>query len=140
MSEVQTGPTGGGTVQQEGGKLANTRQPNNTGTIESSRVRDVPPDMDPIGAKDAFGAPLLREYVNPYPQAVDAQGNADCGVGQFGYVRGPLSDKGRYGRGLLADGTPSGGNWPVNLDNWPILSGGTYVTRRLGINNLRDVP
>jgi virulence factor Mce-like protein len=140
MSQVQTGPTGGGTVQQQGLKLANSRQPNNAQTVQSSRVRDIPPDMDPIGATDAFGAPLMRQYVNPYPQAVDAQGNADCQVGQFGYVRGPLSNNGRYGKGLLRDGTPSGGNWPVDVDDWPILSGGTYVTRRLGIENLRDVP
>jgi virulence factor Mce-like protein len=141
MSNVQTGPTGGGTVQQQGGKLPNTRQANNTGTTEGSRVRDLPPNVNPIGAKDAFGSPIVREYVNPYPQAVDAQGNADCGVGQFGFVRGPASQPGgRYGRGLLPDGTPSGGNWPVNLDDWPILSGPTNATARLGINNLRDIP
>src|SRR5439155_19438498 len=123
MSEVQTGPAGGGTVQQQGLKFANTLQPNNVQTFESSRVRDVPPGMNPIGAKDRFGSPLMRQYVSPYPQAVDAQGNADCENGQFGWVRGPLVDHGRYGRGLLKDGTPSGGNWPVVVDNYPILSG-----------------
>ena len=140
MSEVQTGPAGGGTVQQQGLKLANSRQPNNVQTFQSSRARDVPPEMDPIGATDAFGSPLMRDYVSPYPQAVDAQGNADCENGQFGWVRGPLVDKGRYGKGLLKDGTPSGGNWPVVLDDYPILSGGTYVTNRLGIDNLKDIP
>jgi hypothetical protein len=34
----------------------------------------------------------------------------------------------------------SGGNWSVTVDNYPGLAGGTYVTRKLGINNLRDVP
>jgi hypothetical protein len=82
----------------------------------------------------------MRLYNTPYPQAVDAQGNADCGVGQFGYARGPYLAGGRYGKGLLPDGTPSGGTWPVSVDDFPIVLGGTYVTNRLGIKNVRDVP
>ena len=33
-----------------------------------------------------------------------------------------------------------GGNWAVTVDNLPGLTGATYLTGRLGINNLRDVP
>ena len=40
----------------------------------------------------------------------------------------------------LPDGTPSGGNWGVNGINLPGLRGGTYKSRQLGINNVRDVP
>ena len=73
-----------------------------------------------------------------YQPAIDAQGNADCQVGQNGYVRGPIGSN-RYRPGLAPNGDPSGGNAPVTLSNFPILSGGTYVSRKLGINNLRDV-
>jgi len=30
--------------------------------------------------------------------------------------------------------------YPNTDDNYPILSGGTFATRRLGIKNLKDVP
>jgi hypothetical protein len=75
----------------------------------------------------------------PYP-AIDAQGNADCQRGQEGYPAGPFTTGGRYGKGVLSDDTPAGGNAAITDPNYPILSGGTNVTRELGINNLRDVP
>ena len=128
----------GGTVQMQGVKLVNPLQPNNLGTTESSRPHDVPPNKDPVGAS-LLGLPLSRLYSIPYQPAIDAQGNADCQNGQDGYIRGPLSPKGRYGPGTLPDGTPTGGNFPVTQSNFPILSGGTYKSRELGINNLRDV-
>jgi hypothetical protein len=73
--------------------------------------------------------------------AIDAQGNADCQTGQAGWVRGPLPVSGdRYGPGVVpSTGDPTGGNWPVLQENLPGLRGGTYVTRRLGIKNLKDV-
>jgi hypothetical protein len=70
--------------------------------------------------------------------AIDAQGNADCQVGQNGYVRGPAGPN-RYKPGLAPNGDPSGANATVSLSNYPILSGGTYVSRKLGLNNLKDV-
>ena len=79
-------------------------------------------------------APLM-----PYA-AIDAQGNADCQRGQEGYPNGPFTTGGRYGAGELSDGTPAGGNASITDPNYPILSGGTFVTRRLGITNLKQVP
>jgi virulence factor Mce-like protein len=140
QSAVQTGPTGGGTVLQNGLKVPNAKQPNNYGTAQSSRAWDVGPGINPIGAKDEFGDPLMHLDVAPYSPAIDAQGNADCQIGQFGYLHGPLTTDGRYGPGVLSDGTPSAGNFVVTDDDMPILSGGTYKSRQLGINNLRDVP
>jgi virulence factor Mce-like protein len=140
MSQVQTGPTGGGTLLQNGIKLANARQPNNAGTFKSSRPFDLPPGMNPVGAKDAFGAPLHHFVTSPYPPAIDAQGNADCQDGQFGYPHGPLATGGRYGPGLLSDGTPTSGNFSVLDNDYPGLRGGTYKSRQLGIDNVRDVP
>ena len=130
-----------GTMQNQGVKIVNPLQPNNYGTTENSRPVDIPPDQDPIGARDAAGNALHRFYAQPYQPAVDAQGNADCQIGQNGWVRGPFVPSfARYKRGLLRDGTPTGVNWAVGLPNLPGLSGGTDVTRRLGIDNVRDVP
>jgi virulence factor Mce-like protein len=126
----------GGTVQMQGVKIVNPFQPNTLANTEASRNWDTPPGVDPVGAK-AGGIPLGRLY-RPYtPAAIDAQGNADCGTGQVGYVKGPLS-RNRYGPGLLPDGTPTGGNYPVTHLS-PVLLGGTYKSRELGLRHLRDV-
>jgi hypothetical protein len=141
QSQVQNGPTGGGTVLQNNNKLVDTSQKNTFGTITGSRDVDVPPNEDPRGAtKD--GRPQMRLFGTPYNPAVDAQGNADCQVGQFGFPKGPLAIDagGRYNKGTLADGTPSGGNWAIVTNNLPGLLGGTYKSHQLGINNVRDVP
>jgi virulence factor Mce-like protein len=139
QSQVQTGPTGGGTVQNQNAKFVNTQQENNLGTVESSRAHDVPPDQRPHGARDGLGSPLSRFYSLTYQPAIDSRGNADCQQGQNGYPNGRLSSTGRYGPGLLSDGTPTGGNWPISDFNLPGLRGGTFKSRELGIDNLRDV-
>jgi virulence factor Mce-like protein len=143
-----------GTVQNIGVKFVDTNQPNNYGS-RGSRPVDVPKGEDPRTANDPFnGEPLHRLYVPPYQPAIDAQGNADCQNGQNGYMKGPLNET--YGRYGFKNGQPfqanvndmsinspkpgSGGNWSVTVDNYPGLAGPTYVTQRLGINNLRDVP
>ena len=133
----QTSKTGG-TVQNQGVKLVNPLQPNSIATTESSRPWDVPPGMDPVGAHSG-PLSLGRLYSTPYQPAIDAQGNADCQNGQNGYIKGPLSPNHRYKPGVLPDGTPTGGNFPVTQSNFPILSGGTYKARELGLNNLKDV-
>jgi ABC-type transporter Mla subunit MlaD len=141
QSQVQNGPTGGGTVLNQNVKLVNAQQVNNLGSSESSRPVDVPPGVNPIGAKDAAGNALARAYMpDTYHPAIDAQGNADCQVGQSGWVRGPLRADSRYGPGLVpGTNDPTGGNWPVNVNDLPGLRGGTFVTRALGIKNLKDV-
>jgi virulence factor Mce-like protein len=154
QSQVQNGPTGGGTVLSQGIKLVNTSQPNNYGTIEGSRPVDVPPDKNPIGATDDDGNPLHRFYgTGPYPPAVDSQGNADCHAANIGWVKGPLNSRGRYPAGVYtAEGhppnhppgsqieIPTSGNWAVTESDFPIVSGGTYASEALGIDNLEDVP
>jgi hypothetical protein len=120
-------------------KFVNFEQPNNIGSISNSRPWDVPPDEDPRTATNAAGN-LGRVYSPPYSPAIDAQGNADCQVGQMGYIRGPFTTGGRYTAGTLPDGTPTGGNFSVTDNNLPGLRGGTYKSRELGIDNLADVP
>ena len=152
QSVVQSGPTGGGTSLNQNMKVPNSHQQNNYGSSTSSRPWDIPVDQKPQGAKDMQGNPLFRLYAPPYQPAIDAQGNADCQNGQDGYPNGALNN-GRYNRGDIQDGSDEhglpipdsfgkGGNGAIVPDdnNLPGLSGGTYVTRKLGIQNLKDVP
>ena len=139
QSPVQAGPTGGGTVLNQNIKFVNFEQPNNIGSISNSRPWDVPQGEDPKTAHNDAGA-LGRVYSPPYSPAIDAQGNADCQVGQMGYIRGPFTTGGRYTAGELSDGTPTGGNFSVTDNNLPGLRGGTFKSRQLGIENLADVP
>jgi phospholipid/cholesterol/gamma-HCH transport system substrate-binding protein len=138
--QAQIATDGSGTVQQQGLKFPSPQQANSSSTIESSRPADLPPDQDPLGTTDALGNELHRLYDPNGQPAIDAQGNADCQQGQTGYMRGPLAPGFRYRPGTLSDGTPTGGNWPVTQPDFPGLAGGTYVTRKLGIKNLKDVP
>ena len=128
----------GGTVQQQGARLANALQANSLASIRGSRPVDTPPGVNPVGAT-ANGEQLERLYAQPNQPAIDAQGNADCQVGQNGWIRGPLGPNRYAGVPYASDGQPSGGNGAVSISNFPILSGGTYVSRKLGIDNLEDV-
>jgi virulence factor Mce-like protein len=152
QSVVQGGPTGGGTALNQNVKEPNSNQQNHYGTGTGSRPWDIRTDQEPQGAKDNQGNPMFRLYAPPYQPAIDAQGNADCQLGQNGYPNGALNN-GRYERGDLEDkseghGLPSssrvgkGGNGAIVPDdnNIPGLSGGTYKSRELGIDNLADVP
>jgi len=150
QSVVQTGPTGGGTVLNQNVKIPNTYQQNNYGSSTGSRPWDILPGQKPQGAQDQQGNPLFRLYAPPYSPAIDAQGNADCQLGQNGYPNGALGPS-RYRPGELHDaseehGLPipdevgTGTNGAITQNNLPGLSGGTYKSRELGIDNLRDVP
>ena len=141
LGEHQSSPAadGSGTTQNQGVRTVNAEQPNAYSNIEASRPYDTPEGMNPLGAKDPTGMSLGRQYATPYQPAIDAQGNADCQNGQDGFVRGPLAPGARYGPGTLSDGTPTGGNGPVVISDFPILSGGTFKSRELGIDNLEDV-
>jgi virulence factor Mce-like protein len=145
--QSQLGMDKSGTVQAQGAKSVNGEQPNNYGTIQSSRNVDIPPGMDARGAKAPLdgsmgppGEPIHRLQAPLYNPAIDAQGNADCQRGQEGYPNGPFTTGGRYGPGLLSDKTPSGGNAPITDPDYPILSGGTFESIENGIDNLADVP
>jgi virulence factor Mce-like protein len=147
--QSQIAPDKSGTVQTGGVKTVNNEQPNSYGTSSSSRNVDIPPGQKARGAKsDAqhpYGPPgsELHRLIAPlYNPAIDAQGNADCQRGQEGYPNGPFATGARYGPGELPDSrrTPAGGNAPVTNADYPILSGGTFKARDLGIDNLKDVP
>jgi virulence factor Mce-like protein len=154
QSVVQTGPTGGGTVLNQNVKEVNNNQQNAYSSTTGSRPWDVPLGTKPQDAEDHEGHDIFRLYAPPYQPAIDAQGNADCQLGQNGYPNGALND-GRYKPGDLIDHSEShglplpepehvgkGGNGAIVPpdNNIPGLSGGTYRSRELGIDNLADVP
>ena len=123
----------GGTQERIKAKLANLTQANTLGLTESLRPVDVPTDQNPqSGALQA----LHTQYGGP---AIDKQGNADCQSGQTGYPNRLVTDP-RWPPDSSAGGFIGGGSHVVLDGNTPGLAGGTYKSRQLGIDNLKDVP
>jgi virulence factor Mce-like protein len=123
----------GGTQERIKAKLTDLTQENTLGTTESLRPVDVPTDKDPqSGALQA----LHTQYASP---AIDSKGNADCQSGQFGYPNRLVSDP-RYPPDSSAGGFIGGGSHVAVDGDTPGLAGGTYKSRQLGIDNLKDVP
>src|SRR3954462_11625549 len=56
---------------------------------ESERPADVPANVDPQTYVDKEGNHYQVLHGEAYGPAVDAQGNADCQAGQYGYIDGP---------------------------------------------------
>jgi virulence factor Mce-like protein len=123
----------GGTDQRILPKLADLGQANTLGATESIRPVDVPTDQDPRSG-------MLQALHNQFPQpAVDSKGQADCQSGQQGYMN-RLITGGRYPPDNSAGGFIGGGSHLVVDGNTPGLAGGTYKSRKLGIDNVKDVP
>ena len=64
-------------------------------------------------------------------------------------MKGPLNSRGRFPPGDIEGpgqipgtmvNTGAGGNLGVTDSDFPIVSGGTYASDALGIDNLEDVP
>ena len=129
LSQVTRGPDGTalGTVQRIL-SLPPSAQENSLTTSASSRPVDVPPGTDPQGL-DA-GQALHSQQGGP---AIDGQGRADCQPGQTGYLDRLATDD-RYGPNRL------GGAHIVVDPNTPGNAGGTWISRKLGIDSLGDVP
>jgi virulence factor Mce-like protein len=127
----------GGTLQNQGIKLANLTQTNALGNTASSRPVDVPANQDPQTATNAGGA-LDALHVPVGATAIDAQGNADCEIGQSGYPNRFVPKDTRYP--ASNDPALGGGSHTVFSGDFPGLRGGTYKSRQLGINRLQDVP
>jgi virulence factor Mce-like protein len=132
VSEVVTGGTGQRSLMKSG----NNTQDNRVNSTEGDRPVDVPVGMDPKTAKDPSGMDLQALHGGAYGTAIDAQGNADCEVGQRGYLTGPSVPGGRY---PPSTDPAEGGGSHVVLEV-PGLAGPTYKARELGIDNLEDVP
>ncbi|HYH58022.1 MAG TPA: MlaD family protein [Thermoleophilaceae bacterium] len=150
LGEHQSAETAFGTVEQVILKEApNRTQDDLWSSSDNDRPMDIPADLDPDTATDPTGAPLVSLHGQPYSVAVDAQGNADCQVGQWGYLEGPLIPSyGRYPADLSAgnpagDGTFLGGGSHLVLDrDIPGNRGPTWVnreTKELGPRSIKDV-
>ena len=150
LGEHQSAETAFGTVEQVILKEAPNRTQDDLWSDSSNdRPMDIPADLDPDEATDQLGDPLAALHGQPYSVAVDAQGNADCQVGQWGYLDGPLAPTySRYPADLSAgnpagDGTFMGGGSHVVVDrDIPGNRGPTWVnreTKELGPKSIDDV-
>src|SRR5829696_2490709 len=75
-------------------------QDNRWGDFPADRPVDVPANIDPSNAHFP-GAPeeeaaLQANHTQPFAPAIDARGNADCQIGNSGYIDGPLPANGPY--------------------------------------------
>jgi virulence factor Mce-like protein len=145
MSESVTGGTSEVVLVRTGSNTQN----HSFGQSEAERPADVPSNWDPQAAVDPAGD-HYQTYHNPtYGPAVDAQGHADCQAGQTGYIDGPLYKSGhKYQPAAIGanqsfsdwENSSGGGSHTVFDNDIPGLAGGTFVTRKLGIESLSDVP
>jgi virulence factor Mce-like protein len=145
LGQHQSEGVSNGTAERVLLKSDGGNQDNSFSNVYNDRPADVPTGVDPTTATDQQGNALEVFHGGPYYPAIDAQGNADCQNGQFGYIKGPLG-RGRYAphAPLPGDGTPytawsrqfAGGSHSVYADNTPGLAGTTYT----GVPNLKAVP
>jgi virulence factor Mce-like protein len=145
MSEGVTGGTSEAVLVRTG----NNTQEHAYNQSEGERPADVPANWDPQTAVDPAGDHYQLFHTSAYPPAVDAQGNADCQGGQTGYLNGPTSKSGgKYPPANIGpnedyktwENTKSGGSHTTNDQDLPGLMGPTFVAKRLGIDNLNDLP
>jgi virulence factor Mce-like protein len=124
----------GGTSERILAKLVDTNQANSLGSTESIRPVDVPTNQDPQG--EPAQQSLHTQYAGP---ALDGRGRADCQAGQTGYPSRVVSDP-RWPPDSSSGGFVGGGSHVAVDGNTPGLAGGTYKSRQLRIDNLKDVP
>jgi virulence factor Mce-like protein len=124
----------GGTSERILAKLVDTQQQDSLGSTESKYPVDVPMEQDP--QSDPPKQALHTQFGNP---AVDGKGRADCQSGQTGYPFRLVSN-GRYPPDTSAGGFVGGGSHVVVDPNTPGLAGGTFKSRQLGIDSVKDVP
>jgi virulence factor Mce-like protein len=125
-------PVPGGTTERILAKLVGITQPNTMADTHSKRPVDVPQGKDPQAEPPQQA--LHTQYAGvPF----DSEGRADCQGGQTGYPD-RLAAESRYPPS--PDPAQGGGSHIVVDADTPGLAGGTYVTRKLGIKSLKDLP
>jgi virulence factor Mce-like protein len=127
-------PVPGGTSERILAKLVPPTQRNTMFDTHSTRPVDVPEGKDPQASPPAQA--LHTQYgggVSPFGPG----GVADCGSGQTGYPD-RLAAHSRYPPST--DPAQGGGSHIVVDANTPGNAGGTYVTRKLGLKKLGDLP
>jgi ABC-type transporter Mla subunit MlaD len=148
MSEDVTGGTSEVVLVRTGTNF----QEHSLNQNESERPADVPANVDPQTYVDPQGDHYQVWHTSLNGPAVDAQGNADCQAGQTGYADGPINVGGsKYAPANLDDpsnpaafkeweNTKGGGSHTAWDSDIPGLRGPSFVTRRLGIDSVKDVP
>jgi hypothetical protein len=133
-------------------------QDNKFGEFTADRPADIPLNVDPRGAHypqpGGEDVPWQRQATQAYGPAIDAQGNADCQIGQQGYISGPFNGEvtrddydPTYAPATVEDPSDmqqvedfsndrAGSSRTVNAHNTPGLRGPTFT----GVPHLRDVP
>ena len=140
--------TKNGTAERVLVKLGDSAQNDSPIDTFAARPADVPSNISSHGAMTTGQHPtrLLKLMGQPYTAAIDAQGNANCAKGQFGYPDGPLLDTtGRYPAApgtRDSDGTfntwqslHGGGSHVINANYPPFLYGPNFT----GLKNLSQV-
>ena len=122
----------GGTIERVSVVLANLVQDDSVGHSDADRPADVPAGQDPQTATEA-GEPLTRLATQFNAPAITSNGEADCQPGQNGYMNGPLNTTGRYAP------NEEGGSHVLVDPARPLVHGGTYRARDLGIEGLESV-
>ena len=131
-----------GTVERILIRFVNGEQDNRYNAA-SDRPVDIPAD-EPKDETGPDGTQLSAFHGATNTPAIDARGNADCQLGQTGYLDGPLTENGRYpplpaDRFREGNQDLGGGSHVVTKSDLPGLAGPTFQARRLGIRSLRDV-
>jgi virulence factor Mce-like protein len=139
IGEHVSEPVRGGTIQRSVGKTDFRGQDNRVGDSTADRYVDVRTSQDPQAPVN--GQTLQALHSGSYEPAVDAQGNADCQVGQRGYLDGPVASGNRYAPsddpqvGSAMDNA-GGGSHVVIESDLPGLFGPTFK----GVPSLKDLP
>jgi len=144
LGQHQSEGVSNGTAERVLLKSDNSVQDNRYSNVFNDRPVDVPKGVNPITAKTPKGDPFEVWRDPTYFSAIDPQGNADCEIGQTGYMRGPLG-KGRYpAHGPVPGDDPvytqfnrnfAGGSNTLNVPEVPGLVGPTFT----GVSNLGKV-
>ncbi|MEA2424849.1 MAG: phospholipid/cholesterol/gamma-HCH transport system substrate-binding protein [Thermoleophilaceae bacterium] len=143
MSESVTGGTSEVVLVRSG----TNQQEHSFGQTESERPADVPSNKDPQTYVDPAGDHYQTLHGEAYSPAVDAQGNADCQGGQYGYLDGPYSLNSKYPPADIGanesfkswENRAGGGSHTTSRMDHPGLAGPTFSGTRLGITSLKDV-
>jgi hypothetical protein len=121
-------PGAGGTTQRILLKQADREQ------LNALTARGASRPVDTEESKEQGGNAPATLHTQRGAPAVDAEGNADCEIGQQGYLGGTFAKDSRYARNEV------GGRNIVLDPEIPGLSGGTFKSRELGLDGIEDVP
>jgi virulence factor Mce-like protein len=140
-----------GTAERVIVKTDDVTQDNRWSDFPADRPADVPANIDPSNAYNPGPQPkeervMQAAHTQPFAPAIDAKGNADCQIGNSGYIDGPLAKNGRYPPADANADDPTsltefnadhaGGSHVVADADTPGLAGPTFN----GVPSLKDVP